>query len=366
MNKGIKILIAPLDWGLGHATRCIPIIRELITQGAEVYIAGTKLTNSIIAEEFPTLLYFDLNGYNVTYSKSKSLLPLKMVLQIPKILKAINTEHAVLNSLVDQYHFDMIISDNRYGFYHPKVHSVFITHQLQIQIPQSKWVQQFTNFINHRWIRKFNNCWIPDTVDNFFAGSLSICPKKIKHEYLGILSRLNPVTIKDVSSSYKFDIVALLSGPEPQRSHLEAKLLQIFSESNSIKVLIVRGLPKHGNDFECVNSSIDRVGHLPPVELIKYLQLAGLIICRSGYSTIMDLASIGESALLVPTPGQTEQEYLAGHLARKGYCSVIPQEELSLKKILQGKTELKEIKGFKKDNNQLQNVILKEIQRVIK
>jgi uncharacterized protein (TIGR00661 family) len=334
VNKPKKILISPLDWGLGHATRCIPLISEFLSLGVQVIVAGTASTNKLIQEIFPELTYVEINGYNITYSASKWKLPFVIIGQLPKINRAIKEEHRLLMQIVKQHNIDLIISDNRYGFYHPSIRSIFITHQLQIQVPQSRFVEKMIAWINHTFIKKFNACWVVDYPQGQLAGALSLPSRRLEVKYLGILSRLKKESIGP-KESYKPDILVLLSGPEPQRSILEDKLTSLFLAHTKYHVLIVRGMPHQGNKLETLSATLNQVGHLGAYDIAYYIQHSELVICRSGYSTLMDLLKLRKTALLIPTPGQTEQEYLAKQLAKKRWFAMLRQEEITWEAISQ-------------------------------
>jgi UDP-N-acetylglucosamine transferase subunit ALG13 len=330
VSKSKKILIAPLDWGLGHATRCIPIIRELIIMGCEVIVAGNNNTNTLIEKEFPELQYIYLKGYEISYSLKKWQLPWVILKQLPKILAAIQSEHKWLNSIIQQYNIDVIISDNRYGLYSTKIPSVFITHQLQIKVPQSSILQWVVKKINTRFINKYDICWVPDYNQNPLAGELSDCNGYNNVEYIGNISRFRASLNEQVDTKYK--ILVLLSGPEPQRSILEDKLTKQLIPLK-LKSLIIRGKPSN-TDCRSLNQYIDVIDHLKATELEQVILESGIIICRSGYSTLMDLVKLNKHAALVATPGQTEQEYLVEYLSNKKWFLKSSQHNINIESII--------------------------------
>lgn len=318
LNKKKKILIVPLDWGLGHATRCIPIINELLKNNCEVFVAGTETTNQIIRQEFPMLQYELIDGYAISYSSSKWKLPFVIAQQIPKILSKIKAENKWLQQFVTQNGIDIVISDNRYGLHHPTVKTIFMTHQLQIQVPQSRLMQMIVNKINHSYINKFSVCWVPDYETNAIGGELSN-KKGLKHvEHIGNLSRFERQNNVEINN----DILFLISGPEPQRSLLEQKIISEFANDSSRKI-IIRGLPKSTEVFNINGFTI--FNHLSKNELQEKILSSKIIVCRAGYSTIMDLIKLNKNALLIPTPGQTEQEYLAKELSDRKLFFTIHQ-----------------------------------------
>ena len=219
-KRKIRVLIAPLDWGLGHATRCLPIIYELLRKGCEVCVACNERQAHLMRTEVPDVQIMPLPGYNFRYSKLGALNKLATIFQVPKILIAIKREHRWLRDVFKKESFDLIISDNRYGFYNQTAYSVFITHQLQIQVPGNKWLQRILEKWNYYFINRFNECWIPDfKVEPNLAGELShpeVLPK-IVVRYIGLLSRFENIV---VSTRKPVDILILISGPEPQRTVL--------------------------------------------------------------------------------------------------------------------------------------------------
>src|SRR6478735_944396 len=232
-----RILVAPLDWGLGHATRCIPIIRELVRRRAEVFIASSGQALILLRLEFPELIFFELPAYRMHYSKRLPF-SVNLFLQAPKFLKTEKLEHDQITKVVEEHKIDLIISDNRVGCWSDKVPSVFITHQINLQMPLLlKWLEPSVNRLNHRWINRFTHCWIPDEVENPISGKLS-STQNINARFIGILSRFKQLA----GVEKKYDLLVLLSGPEPQRTVLEEILLKQLMNFSG-KVFFARGLP---------------------------------------------------------------------------------------------------------------------------
>jgi len=325
-----RVLLAPLDWGLGHATRCIPIINELIRQKCEVIIAADKASFFILKKEFPTTVFLRITGYNVQYSRNKKWLPFKLLLQFPKIIFSVWKEKAWLKKIVNEYQLDAVISDNRFGLYNKKIHCVYITHQLRIKTGNT-FSEKIAQKIHYHFIKKYDSCWVPDFKDSGLAGELSHqanMPSNVL--YTGPLSRFEK--IKAVHPTY--NILISLSGPEPQRSIFE-KMILLQRKNFKKKVLLVRGLPGENINLPADMKSIEIVNHLPAEKLNIAFQQSEFIISRSGYSTIMDLVKVGKSAILVPTPGQTEQEYLSKYLMEKKYFYSVEQNNFSLETAIQ-------------------------------
>lgn len=326
-GRPARVLVAPLDWGLGHATRCIPIINELLAMGADVWLAGEKAQKRLLKEEFPELPFLQLQGYRIRYAGTASRFAWQLLRQLPKMKNAINAEHEWLRKMVIDYKFDAVISDNRYGLYHPGIPSVIITHQLCIKTGWGKWTERILQQKNYRFINRFTNCWVPDEEGmNNLAGELSHPSKKpsIPVHYTGLLSRCSKTGIPERNNH----LLVLLSGPEPQRSLLEKKVLAGLSDYPGT-VTMIRGLP--GNESQIPSGERITVhNHLPADALCREMQEASYIVCRSGYSSIMDAMALGKRCILIPTPGQTEQEYLGKSLMEKNIALSIPQKNFSL------------------------------------
>ena len=316
-----KILIAPLNWGLGHASRCIPLIDQLLAQNNSVTIAGSGLSLKLLQKEYPQLSYKELNDYGIKYHAVFPLW-LSMILQIPKIIFAIQKERNLLNKILEKEHYDLVISDNRYGLHHKNTVCILITHQLNII---AGIFEGLVNSINHILIKKFNFCWIPDNENEFkrLAGRLSQKPDKLNNiYYIGPLSRFK----KEENNQIKYDVCFMLSGPEPQRSEFE-KLIVKWCKKQEKKICIIRG-----TDIPMKTTLKNNVTafHLAEPKLVNQLfNSSNIIVCRSGYSTIMDLHQLYKKAVFIPTPGQTEQEYLACLMEKLGKGKYLLQKDIA-------------------------------------
>ncbi|MBL4706869.1 MAG: glycosyltransferase [Flavobacteriales bacterium] len=325
MNKKKKILVAPLNWGLGHATRCIPIIRQLELKGCEVIIGAEGNALQLLRHEFPQLSFIEFPGLKIKYPRNGALL-LHFALRLPLLFRTVKKENQLIRKLVREHQIDGIISDNRYGVFHKEKPSVIITHQLFIESPIFKKTLQI---IIQKMVLKFDECWVPDVKsDNNLSGELShkrTVPSKIK--YVGLLSRFLPSKKPLV---LKRKLLVLLSGPEPQRTILEEKLKEQLLELH-YSTLIVRGVVEKKQKRNQISKEVEVVNYLKSEQLRKEILESELVVCRSGYSSLMDLVTLAKKALLIPTPGQTEQEYLALSLGKKGMFAWVSQEELVLK-----------------------------------
>lgn len=315
--------MAALDWGLGHAARCIPLVRHFLSEGKRVVLASDGRAAALLASEFPQLPLCHLPSYQIQYGKGSMVW--NMARQMPRITYAALAEHRAVRQIADTHAIDMIVSDNRFGCYHPSIHSCFLTHQLRpiIQQPIARWLGQQANLF---WIKKYNECWVPD-----FAGSPNLSgplshPSPIPHvRYIGPLSRMRPLKIPK-----RYQAAIVLSGPEPQRSYLE-RILLAQCENTPNKILLVQG--KTETSTRTKNGNVEIVSHLKSQGLNEAICAASWVVCRPGYSTLMDLEATGSRALLIPTPGQTEQEFLAEHFKRQGRHLVQPQNAVDLRAI---------------------------------
>ncbi|MFT4664494.1 MAG: hypothetical protein ACI8YQ_001181 [Polaribacter sp.] len=316
------VLVAPLNWGLGHATRCIPIINCLLKKEVEVIIASDGAALDLLKKEFPLLPAFPLPAYDVRYPYNN--MTVNILLQLPKIARAIRKEYDAIQNLVATQDIQIIISDNRFGCFSPSTYNVFMTHQLNIMAP-FPFAEKIIAWWNKRMLQRFDLCWVPDFEEApGLAGQLSH-PSPIKSvQYIGPLSRMKVLDLEK-----KYDAIAVLSGPEPQRTRLEKLILEQALQL-PYRILLVRGLVEDESALRH-EGTVSIVGHLTSSELEVAIAKSAVMIARSGYTTVMDLVALGKRAILVPTPGQTEQEYLGRLFGETGQFVVEAQENLTLK-----------------------------------
>jgi len=321
------VLVSPLDWGLGHATRVIPLVRALTGQGCAVTLAASDATRVLLAAEFPELPMLDLPGYRVRYPQKGGHFFGKMVLQLPRILYAVVREHLWLRAAMRVHQWDAVVSDNRYGLFHRRAHCVILTHQVRIR---TGWVVSDRLVRPLLWwvLRRFEACWVPDMpgVPNLAGG---LChgrmPGHVRH--IGPLSRLDVVPLPQEPR-----LLVLLSGPEPQRTLLEGILRRELAGA-VLPAVVVRGLPGTGGR-KVDARGVEWVDHVDAAGLQDLLARATLVVARSGYSTVMDLVRTGHPAVFVPTPGQPEQSYLARHLSASGLFPCLGQDGFRLAEAL--------------------------------
>lgn len=323
-----KILVAALNWGLGHATRCIPIINELLAENLEPIIASDGQALKLLEREFPQLTCEELPSYKITYTQKGYFLKWKLLLHTPSILRTIKAEREITEKLAKKYNLSGIISDNRWGVRSDKIKkNVFITHQLNVLSGNTTFL---SSHIQKEYIKNFQECWIPDTNEDQNLSGIMGHPKKLPEnvKYIGPLSRFQKKELP-----VKYDYLVLLSGPEPQRSILESILFKEFKKSE-LKVLFVRGVISE-EEFQNPAPNITVKNYLYGISLENAINSSNSIISRSGYTTLMDLCKLEKKAFFIPTPGQPEQEYLARRMEKLGFASYSSQDEFNLEKLEQ-------------------------------
>lgn len=315
-----RVLISPLDWGLGHATRCIPIIQSLLNHNIEVFIATSGKIESLLKAEFPQAHFLELKGYNVRYSKKGSHFIWMILKQFPAIKQIIQYEHNWLQHVIEKYKIDWVISDNRFGLYTDKAPCTFITHQLYIKTGINNIIDKLTQQFNYKYINRFTECWVPDlATPPGLSGELGH-PKHMPNipvHYIGPLSRFH---ILPQPPKIIYKAVILLSGPEPQRTIFE-ELIQQQAVTIQGQFALVRALPEGTSNLNMPNNW-EVFNHLPAEKLNILLQQTEYIISRTGYTTIMDIWMLKKKSILIPTPGQPEQIYLAKVLYQNGFSAI--------------------------------------------
>lgn len=335
-----RILVAPLNWGLGHATRCIPIIKALDDKGFEPVIASDGVALTLLRKEFPNYLSVELPSYNVTYAKKGKYFKLKMLKDSPKLLQAIKDEKTAVKTIVKTHGISGIISDNRLGVYDKNLPCVFMTHQLNVLSGATTWL---STKLHEKYIKRFDVCWVPDAKGPInLSGKLGHSKNvDLNIKYLGPLSRF---TKKGNAES--IDLLVLLSGPEPQRTMLEEKLFKALKNYKGT-IVFVRGIPeKEVNESSTGNLTV--YNFMTSNLLEETLNKSKLILSRSGYTTIMDLAKLEKKAFFIPTPGQTEQEYLAKRLTKQGFVPSCTQDDFDIR-MLKKVSDYSGLKRFKSE-----------------
>jgi UDP-N-acetylglucosamine transferase subunit ALG13 len=325
-----KILIAPLDWGLGHTTRCMVLVRYLLAKGHFPVMAGTAAQLAFVQQTLPDIETVSINGYNVTAKDNL----LHYVRQIPKILRAIKEEKLWLDRWLAAHKVDGIISDNRYGLFSESIPSVFVSNQLRILLGCGSVADDVIQHLQYRYINRFSSTWIADAAGSDNLAGILTHPAIMPHQYayLGLISQFESV---DNSQTILAEdaLLILLSGPEPQRSSLSNTLWKSLMGYEG-KVIFIEGTDKLNrnapSEFGCSSSNIQHYGKLTNVAMVPLLQQAKLIIAASGLSTVCDIIAWNKKAVLIPTPGQPEQQYIAKHLNGNGQFFAVQQKDFSL------------------------------------
>lgn len=317
-----NILIAPLNWGLGHATRCIPIIKALEGNGFTPIIASDGIALEMLRKEFPCLQTVELPSYEIEYAKNGANFKWKMLKNTPKMIEAVLEEKKIVKKWVKEFNLIGIISDNRLGVFNKKVQSVFITHQLNVLTGNTTWI---TSKLHQQVINKFDECWVPDFEDEpNLTGKLGHLKKPLfKLKYIGPLSRLER---KELPIQY--DLMVILSGPEPQRGFLEGILNEKLVDFNG-KIIFIKGKVESEQKKEQIGNIL-YYNFMTTPELEQSFNESKMVLCRSGYTTVMDLAKLRKKAFFIPTPGQYEQEYLAKKLKKNGLVPYAKQDNFEI------------------------------------
>lgn len=307
----MKILVCPLNWGLGHATRCIPLIQHWIEQQHEVVVVADGHPMALLAMRFPQLRMIELPSYTIQYSRKNTQVS-AILRSLPSILGGIFREHRWLKNFLRREHFDRVVSDNRFGMWHRHTESIYITHQLNIKMPTGwTFLEPLVAQLHRYVIEQYHVCYIPDYADSKnLSGELAhTLPLPSHARFIGPLSRFSGKRWTVYPSNV--ERVVIVSGPEPQRTLFEQEMLNDALHSGE-KTLLIRGIPANKESHYHYNN-VHMISHIDDQSLVNALSHCKKIYCRSGYSTLMDLDALQclHKAILIPTPGQTEQEYLA-------------------------------------------------------
>jgi UDP:flavonoid glycosyltransferase YjiC (YdhE family) len=313
-----KIFIAALDWGLGHCGRMVPLIEKLLQQQNEVVFGGTATQQSFFSQENLQMTFIDFPGYEFDIpTKNWEWNFLK---QLPKLNKTLKKEHFLLDEIVDKWNIDIVISDHRYGLHSSKAHSIFVTHQMTLPASSGK---QFINNIHHKKMAKFDDIWTIDNKDNSLAGELSVPVSDLNNHYIGSLSRCE---LKKTVNKYK--VICIISGPEPHKRIFFELMKDLLAQTNA-PVVIISANPEENLDMNLDNVHI--LSHVNSSKLNELINQSEWVISRSGFTTVMDVLKLEKKALLIPTPGQGEQEYLGRfHSERSENIHCASQDTLDL------------------------------------
>lgn len=335
-SENKTILVTPLNWGLGHATRCIPIIKALQENNFTPIIASDGIALELLRKEFPYLKMLELPSYQIEYAKNGKNFKWKLIKSLPNMLEAISEEKKIVKKWIKKYKIDGIISDNRLGVFSKKIPSVFVTHQLNVLTGNTTWI---TSKLHQHIIKKYNACWVPDadTKENLSGKLGHLKTNSLKISYLGPLSRMHKMALP-----IQYELMIILSGPEPQRGFLEAHLIEEVKRFNG-KVVFIKGIIEK-------EQSKQQIGNVTYYNFMKTRQLeqtfneSEKVLCRSGYTTIMDLVQLHKKAFFIPTPGQYEQIYLAEKLQNEGLVPFATQDNFKIENL----SKIEQFKGLPK------------------
>jgi uncharacterized protein (TIGR00661 family) len=329
-----RVFISPLNWGMGHASRIIPVVDYFHTMGYEIILGGSGKSGTLLQSAFPFLPFITLPSFEITYSKKEVLFGFSVIRKMPAFLKTCFMEHRVLNQLISELQIDVVISDNRYGLFSAKAHCIIITHQISPVLPFLwRWAELPIFFMLKFMIRRFNECWVPDFKDREInlTGRLSHkFPLPANTRFIGPISRFSKLSDQVEFEKQTYDMVVVLSGPPPH-SEIFADIILRQSLKSRKKILIISGF----QDIAAFkyHSNVTVVKHLETTEFRKALLSAKMVICRAGYSAIMDLIALKRTGYIIPTPGQSEQQYLAKHLKNNPLFRCISQQYFDLDKL---------------------------------
>ena len=338
MSKRKRILVAPLDWGLGYAARCIPVIAKLRQYGVDIVIASEGRPHDLLRKEFPNLEHIRFPDHT-PQTLYEETLAWSIMKNFPALEKDFQQEHLAVESEIKHLNIDAVISDTRLGAYSETVPSILLIHQLNTLLPAYlQWGERIATLALRNQCNKFSECWIPDFegTDNL-AGKLSH-PQTLPRNsfFIGPISRVTWTETKK-----EMEILVILSGTEPERTIFEQEIVSQLQQTTHHSI-VVRGKPEHSTRLK-FSDNIILVNSLQSDEFSKAIALSNIIVARPGYSTIMDLSFAGAKAIFIPAPQQAEQEYLAGELMKKKICYSEPQEEFSLQRSME---KAKEYSGF--------------------
>jgi len=340
----MKVIYAVCSWGLGHATRSLPVIRKLIKEGEDLTIISNGRSLDLLKNELKDSVseYISIQDYPMLLSENSRQFMAKSVIYWPKFIHRMRKGLSTLTKILEKRKCDLIITDARYDMYSRKIPTYFISHQMRILNPlRIKIFERGSEIFNSYFFKRYKGVIVPDYEENNLSGELSHNLNKIdekKLHYIGVLSDFEKKELKK-----DIDYFISISGPEPQRTIFEKKLLNQIDNLNG-KIIVTLGKSEKLNEF--ISKDYESYTFLDKNKREELLNRSKLVISRSGYSTILDLSVIGSKALMVPTPGQIEQEYLAKYLNKKDYFYCVNQDKINLKENVE---IAKEKKGIKRE-----------------
>ncbi|MDX1685226.1 MAG: hypothetical protein R3275_08310 [Saprospiraceae bacterium] len=330
------VVVCILNWGLGHATRCIPVINRLREKGKKVILASDGRASQLLKKEFSDVDLIELQSYSVNYPFRSMIL--NLMYQWPGIVYAMIREHFQVRRIVREHAPSLIISDNRYGCFHSSAYNVCITHQ--INPPTRTILFDFLGrLISRLLLKNFQRVWIPD--DPAFGplnGKMVSSPPS-HSRFIGFISRFQNLYQKQ---SPVADILAVLSGPEPARTRFEKKIIRQLEDSG-LTYKLVRGKTEGQSVWKDIGKNGRATDYLTSDQLLRELLSVRMVVSRSGFSSLMDYLRLGVGALVIPTPGQYEQEYLIERLPEDGYLMGQSEKDMD---VLSAYDQLKAVRAI--------------------
>jgi uncharacterized protein (TIGR00661 family) len=328
-----RVFFAPLNWGLGHATRILPLIKYLLKKNFTIYIAASGRSKELLQNEISECVFLDFPAYPIKYPRSRFFVTRFMLVIFPQMFFAMVKEKRKLKNLQKKYKFDLIISDNRFSLASKEVKSILISHQLRYKLPwpihKMEWLPEYFNYIH---FKKYDKIIIPDVeAGQTLTGELSHDMRYLSKEklyFLGILCDLEDTIPGD---DKPIDYFVIISGPEPQRTKFE-KL--VFRELHKLEGRVVVTLGKPEKKYKIRMGNAEIYTYFTRRDISRYMVRAKLIISRPGYTTVMEMIELGKCGLFIPTPGQIEQEYLAKHFLKNNWCYSTPQHGFEMRSAL--------------------------------
>jgi uncharacterized protein (TIGR00661 family) len=350
----MKVIYGICSWGLGHATRSLPVIRKLIQENHKLTIISSGRSLDLLKTELGNDgEYLDVPDYPMLISENSRQFMAKSLIYWPLFIRKMESGLQTVTKLVKKNNYDLIVSDARYDVYSKKIPTYFISHQMRIMNPlRIKKIESGSEIFNLFFFKRFREVIVPDFKEGSLSGDLSHNLKRIDESrinYVGVLSDFSKKRMKK-----DIDYLISISGPEPQRTFFEKSLL---SQINQLKGKIVITLGKTEINEKLNNDNITTYTFLSKKIREDLLNRTKLVVSRSGYSTILDLAVIGNKALMVPTPGQIEQEYLGQYHSRKGSYFAVKQNQINLKKDVEKAKKFTGIKRKCDVNKSVNNII---------
>lgn len=347
-----RIIVSPLSWGLGHVTRDAPIVDYLLEKGHEIVFVATGRALTYARRRYADCRAIELPDMPPPYSKTRFFVPMFLKF-IPRMLRAIREEHERSQRIFDEVKPDLIFSDNRYGIWSRDIPSFILSHQIRLKTPPAlSPLEVFTEAWARSHLKHFTRVIVPDyDGQQTLSGRLShdLCFwSRDELYYAGQLSTIRPAELpQDVA------VFISLSGPEPQRTVLEEIIRQqVASIEHMGKIVVTLGKPEAANK-ETLGQNVECFSFLPSERQQEMMNRARLVVSRSGYTTVMELAELGRRALYIPTPGQTEQEYLSRYYEEHGMYHSVSQYKLDLVRDVEAASRFP---GFKAPRSTAENV----------